>query len=317
MVSLITTLTSILTASAALIKCTKVSNLNCRQKHSIKNFGENIKDTKTTISLIANENHKEILTTICDAVNECMNDLYVNKYSASYNERIQMMTTIFRNYGGSSECNLNVILNDCLEAFKHALQHENKRIRLAMMEQTFDTLIQFYISNLKFIETDSDVLMVMLSSVNEALLQFKLPHVSFQCTGDIDMPVAMEICINAAVASETQLEFIYNDAYHCVMPYDKKSIILISDENVCTIMALMIHKRYIPKLIVLTENKVVIGVYVSKHFPVNHLRNEFTIGSKISSCAHVMQDTMLLKGCKKIFGFVQTTTTLGCLYFLH
>ena len=94
-------------------------------------------------------------------------------------------------------------------------------------------------------------------------------------------------------------------------------VVLISEENVCKVIGQMVQNRHVPKMIVLTENSIVMNVYVSKHFAVMNWQQEFPVGLSMKMCAHVMQNTMILKKCKQQANFLQTQTSGGTVYFLY
>lgn len=327
MASIIPAVTAFITATVALFKCAETTNFRscfkCKSQRQsyLHEFREYSHDATQSIAYVHNENHRVILKAICEAVDESVQEIYSDRCGNDYLDRINIMTRVFRKYeekcGTCCDFNVSVIFADCLSAFKHALQHDNMHTRSVMISQTFDTLVQFYTSNLKFIESDTDLLVIMLSSVNEALSQFGLSSVSFQCTDDIHLSVAMDTCIAAAVATDTQLDFIFNDKHYCVVPYEHNAVMLISEENVCKVIGQMVQNRHVPKMIVLTENSIVLNVYVSKHFAVMNWKQEFPVGLSMKMCAHVMQNTMILKKCKQQANFLQTQTSGGTVYFLY
>ena len=92
---------------------------------------------------------------------------------------------------------------------------------------------------------------------------------------------------------------------------------LVSNENICVAVAKMIQNRCLPKVILLTEETLIKSVYISKHFAMTYLMNEFKTGLKLATCAHFMHNTLILKMSKKTLSFVKAVTTTGTVFFIY
>lgn len=322
--SILASVTAFLGAVVAFHKCNvECFRRNGTQKAALCSFNTHANDIKAAIALHPDKGHAGVLMCICDGVVEGVEELYKPNASSAHHTKAQVLAEALakneklaiRMIGNENE--IRQIFSDCFNAFKHALIIGNESTQLLMLQQTLETLIQFYMHNIQHIlDGKSDLLMLLLGTVNEAFRKFKMQPVMFQCSDDINMPVAVSACIDAAVKSHSQLDFCMDKHFHTLVPYQQNCIVLTSAHNVCTEVAKLLQSKVGLKAVLHVDHGILKNVFISKHFAFSHIDLDFKIGQKVSSSAHFMSDSLILKQSKQQFQYIKSQTSLGTVIFL-